>query len=291
MHFHMKKKMDLESFDVFKYIKHNFFKDHRFPYILVNSEMYRSASIRFPHRNFFYGIGLTFSGESSVKIANRDYCIKKGSLIMIGPGVVSQWLGDSGAPTETILFTENLFQNTLRTPILQALPFFLPGGNHIVSLEEADFEKMKTLFVALRQFEQEPNVITGITHAILTFSQQVHELAAARAASSYSAKDMVVHGFNSLVAKHFLKNKDVGFYADSLNISPKYLSEILLAASGKTAKALIDDVVFMEAKSLLRQTTMTVQEIAIWLGYTDTSYFTKAFKAKEGYTPQQYRKL
>jgi len=47
----------------------------------------------------------------------------------------------------------------------------------------------------------------------------------------------------------------------------------------------------MEARSLLRQTSMTVQEICHWLGYSDNSYFTKAFKKQEGMTPLQYRNL
>ena len=287
----MKKMMDLESFDVFKYIKHNFFNGRQLPYILVNSEIYKSASIRFPHRNFFYGIGLTLSGKSSVKIASRDYSIQKGSLILIGPGVVSQWLGDSGAPTETILFTPELFNTVLDTPLLSSLPFFLPGGNHVVSIGEEDFDKMNDLFRALRQFENEPEIITGIAYAILMFSKKIHDLEITHNSYSYSIKEKIVHDFNSLVAKHFLKNKDVAFYACTLNITPKYLSEILLSEVGKPAKALIDEVVFMEAKSLLRQTTMTVQEISLWLGYADTSYFTKAFKQREGHTPLGFRQL
>jgi AraC-like DNA-binding protein len=83
----------------------------------------------------------------------------------------------------------------------------------------------------------------------------------------------------------------VNYYAGQLNITPKYLSEILLKQTGKAAKKWIEEHICMEAKSLLRQTAMSVQEICYWLGYEDTSYFTKTFKKWEGMTPLAYRSL
>jgi AraC-like DNA-binding protein len=47
--------------------------------------------------------------------------------------------------------------------------------------------------------------------------------------------------------------------------------------------------VLFEAKSLLKQTPMSVKEIVYWLGYEDPSYFNRVFKSKVGLTPLQYR--
>jgi AraC family transcriptional regulator, transcriptional activator of pobA len=46
----------------------------------------------------------------------------------------------------------------------------------------------------------------------------------------------------------------------------------------------------MEAKSLLRQTTMSIQEICHCLGFEDASHFTKSFKKLAKNTPTEYRK-
>jgi len=88
-----------------------------------------------------------------------------------------------------------------------------------------------------------------------------------------------------------LEQKDVNFYARQLHITPKYLSEVLVQLTGKTTKKWIDEHLAMEAKSLLRQTSMTILEIAFWLGFEDSSYFIKAFKKWEGMTPLAFRKL
>ena len=81
----------------------------------------------------------------------------------------------------------------------------------------------------------------------------------------------------------------MAFYARSLNITPKYLSEVLQVELGKSAKAFIDEFVLMEAKSLLKQTTMSIQEICHCLGFEDASHFTKSFKKLAKITPTEYR--
>jgi AraC family transcriptional activator of pobA len=82
----------------------------------------------------------------------------------------------------------------------------------------------------------------------------------------------------------------VAYYATNLNITPKYLSEVLQVALGKPAKVFIDEFVVMEAKSLLKQTTMSIQEICHCLGFEDASHFTKSFKKLAKITPTEYRK-
>lgn len=84
----------------------------------------------------------------------------------------------------------------------------------------------------------------------------------------------------SLVANHFREEKKVRYYARQLNVTPKYLNEFLKSETGKTAKMLINDATYLEAKSLLKQTVLNIQEISLKLGYNDSSYFSKAFKKK-----------
>jgi AraC family transcriptional regulator, transcriptional activator of pobA len=74
-----------------------------------------------------------------------------------------------------------------------------------------------------------------------------------------------------------------------LNLTPKNLSEILKNETGLSAKQVIEEFLMFEAKSLLKQTQMSIKEIVYWLGYEDASYFTKHFKNKEGITPLNYR--
>jgi AraC family transcriptional regulator, transcriptional activator of pobA len=288
----MKKQMDLRTFSVYQYLKEQYAHRLDLPYFLADQDTYKNASISFPFRTFTYGIGFTYSGDGDqFRIGSREYTVQPGNLCTIGPGIVAQWNGAYTAVHDTLYFTEELFSNTLKASFLKSLPFFLPGGNHVIPVSAEQIEKMKALFQTLKQFKDDPAIVPGIVYSLLMLAVQCHKVRARMKSPLLTAKEEITTDFRTLLSKHFAEHKDVAFYAAQLNITSKYLSEVLMQETGKSAKVLIEEHVFMEAKSLLRQTNMTVQEICHWLGYADTSYFTKAFKKQEGMTPLDYRRL
>ena len=95
--------------------------------------------------------------------------------------------------------------------------------------------------------------------------------------------------FIELVEKHHNKERSVGFYADKLCISSKYLSQIIKKVSGFSAPDIINKYVILEAQHLLRHTDLSVKEIADQLNFPNQSFFYKYFKAHTGCTPNSYR--
>lgn len=283
--------MNLASFDIFKYIKYNFFQAANAQYMLLDDDTFKVADIRFPIRNFFYGIGITYGGKDTVRIANNEYVISKGSCIAIGPGTISQWLNESTALTDTVLFTRDLFKNTLNAGFIDSLPFFLPGGNHVIQLNATQLKQMRLLFNTLKAFRDDEAIVTGIVYSILMLAKKTYDVDLTHTMNTLTHKQKLVRQFQSLVVEHFITERTVDFYARKMNITPKYLSELLLAEIGKPAKTLIDETVYLEAKTLLRQTTMSIQEIANRLNFPEPSNFIKAFKNREKLTPAAYRKL
>lgn len=99
----------------------------------------------------------------------------------------------------------------------------------------------------------------------------------------------VFETFVELVEKHHNAERSVGFYADKLCITPKYLSQIVKNVSGYSAPDIINKYVILEAQHLLRHTDLSVKEIADQLNFPNTSFFYKYFKMHTGYTPNSYR--
>jgi AraC-like DNA-binding protein len=286
----MKKRMDLKNFDIFQYLREQQSHNLQSPYLLADQDTYKKAAVRFPFRTFAYGIGLTYSGKGGLfKVGSVEYDLKPGSLMTIGPGIVGQWLGDYKSIHDTVYFTDDFFKDNLRSSFLKSLPFFQPGGTHLIGLEDEFVKKVKTIFEQLKLFKDDPEVIVGLVYALLALTIKCHGIQKIKATPSIREK--LVSDFKSLLARFFLEQKDVAFYARRLHVTPKHLSEVLLAETGKSAKMLINDHIFFEAKSLLKQTSMPVKEICHWLGYSDAAYFIKAFKRREGVTPQAYRKI
>ncbi|MCW5922856.1 MAG: helix-turn-helix transcriptional regulator [Saprospiraceae bacterium] len=80
----------------------------------------------------------------------------------------------------------------------------------------------------------------------------------------------------------------VAALAEKLALSPKYLSDLLKAETGKTAQEHIHLFVVNEAKNLLKKPELNVSEVAYRLGFEYNSHFTKFFKSKTGMSPTAF---
>lgn len=96
--------------------------------------------------------------------------------------------------------------------------------------------------------------------------------------------------FISQVVNFCRRYSDVHFYADQLNVSSRYLSQVTHRVSGKTPKSIIDEYIMKEIERELATTTYTVQEIAYRFGFSSQAHLSKFFKKKKGTTPSDYRK-
>ena len=95
--------------------------------------------------------------------------------------------------------------------------------------------------------------------------------------------------FIGLVKQYHNKERSVGFYADKICLTPKYLSKIVKSVSGLSAPQWIDQYVLLEAEQLLKYSDMGIKEIADQLNFQSLSFFFKFFKKHTGCTPSQYR--
>lgn len=99
-----------------------------------------------------------------------------------------------------------------------------------------------------------------------------------------------VKQFMELVHKYYTSERSVGFYADKLCISPKYLSFIIKEVTNRTAAEWIDEYVILEAKNMLRFSGMNIQQVAYALNFNNQSSFGKYFKHLTGMSPTQFQK-
>jgi AraC family transcriptional activator of pobA len=289
----MQRKLNLKSFNLYEFLKHQNSHSPQAPFFLADRHAYKNAHVNFPFRTFAYGLGITYSGEGDVfKIGSADFTVKAGSLTTIGPGLVCQWTGNYTAEHDTIYFTEELFGNMKSNSFLQSLSFFFHGGHHVIGLTDEQLKKMTALFDLLKELKEEKEAIPGIVYSIIMLANSFHTGHNGSSQNNgNSNREKITSSFRKLVAEHFPEHKEVAYYALQLNITPKYLSEILQVEVGKSAKTFIDEYVIMEAKSLLKQTSLSIQEISHWLGYDDASHFGKSFKKLTAHTPGEYRKL
>ncbi len=84
---------------------------------------------------------------------------------------------------------------------------------------------------------------------------------------------------------------DVGYFAEKLNLSTYYLSDILNKFTGKTTQEYIHLKIAEKAKEMLWSTDKPISIIAYELGFEHPSHFSKLFKSKVGTSPKDFRNL
>ncbi|MFK7968885.1 MAG: helix-turn-helix domain-containing protein [Bacteroidia bacterium] len=95
--------------------------------------------------------------------------------------------------------------------------------------------------------------------------------------------------YQALIEERFKETLSVTEYAALLNISTKTLSTVTKSIVNKTPSQLIVERTMLEAKRLLKFTSLQVGEIAFRLGFEDDSYFIKYFKKHVGTSPRSFR--
>ena len=102
--------------------------------------------------------------------------------------------------------------------------------------------------------------------------------------------------FNALLATNLEERKvkeiglpTVALMAEKLNISSRYLTDLLKEETGKTALELIHLFLIGEAKNLLAEGELNVSEISQLLGFDNTTYFSRLFKKEVGTSPNKFK--
>ena len=99
----------------------------------------------------------------------------------------------------------------------------------------------------------------------------------------------VFNEFLQLLSQQNQKRQRVSYYADKMNISPKYLSSICKKVSGKNPMRWITENAMQDCYSLLKDTDLSVKEISNRLGFPNPSFFGQYFREQAGVTPMEYR--
>lgn len=99
----------------------------------------------------------------------------------------------------------------------------------------------------------------------------------------------IYNQYMSLIADKYKDAHDVQYYADKLNITTRYLTQITDKVVGRSPKQLIADYLMREAQTLLETTRLTIQEISNKLGFSSQSSFSKFFFTQRGCSPTEYR--
>lgn len=125
----------------------------------------------------------------------------------------------------------------------------------------------------------------------IVFNNVSHLLELQKEHKPSNRKEEIFQTFMEIAKSNYKTNRNIGFYADKMFVSPKYLSCVIHEVSGKYATDWINSFVILEAKAMLRRNGASVKDVAAKLHFANQSFFAKFFKQHTGFTPREYIKM
>ncbi|MCU7549768.1 helix-turn-helix domain-containing protein [Chitinophagaceae bacterium LB-8] len=101
----------------------------------------------------------------------------------------------------------------------------------------------------------------------------------------------ITEKYKKALAQYIYEKQNISGYAEMLGVTPNHLNKCVKSVTGKSAHDLLNEMLLLETKVLLTQTSLSVSEIAYRMGGNELSNFVRFFKSKTGMKPGEYRKM
>lgn len=254
-----------------------------------------SAPALFAEPVRFYGActGICTAGSCTISLNLKISEIRPGDLIFIVPGTIVHIPRQSddfslcmtGFSAE---FLKGIYQaiNPLYPYIFQTpvLPLAADDAETLLDLFDLLYEKaLRKEHCYCREIVQ--NLLLTLFYEISALYQKKY----AKSDRQLTRDEEIFRKLIRLIILHYKEERTVAFYARELCLTPKYLSSVVKKTTNRTVTEWINETVVLDAKTQLKSSQMTVQQIANYLNFPTPSFFGRFFKKHTGITPKAYR--
>ena len=256
---------------------------------------------RFPCRIDAFIIGVGTEGETSVSFNLHEFRLKKDSMFIFTPKNILQVNSQQYFKADVIAISPD-FMRRINIDIKNMMPLFLKFvENPALTLTPEESRSMRGMIAQIERETRGPethfsfDIVSGLIAVTIYKVGDImyHYLAEhpEEQNNSHNRAEEYFKQFTHLLGEHFREERSVGFYARQLciTITPKYLTTLIKRISGQSVSEWIDNYVILEAKTLLKYSTMSIQEIAYYLNFPNQSFFGSYFKRNTGMSPSQYK--
>lgn len=140
--------------------------------------------------------------------------------------------------------------------------------------------------------DQQSGILSPLKAALLTV-QMLLEIAELSPSVALKAEidNGLVNRVRRLIRTHYHEKLTTSSIAEALHRNPDYLGRVFREVTGLTITEAIHRYRIKKARSLLLETELDVEEIAVNCGFKDIGYFGRVFKRYEGVSPQRFKQL
>ena len=265
----------------------------------------------------------SWEGEKTVRIYYGFYCIflkdikcgdlrygcnyydyQEGTLVFVAPGQVMEVETDGKVyqpKGHALVFHPDLIHGTSLFKSINDYNFFSYNANEALHLSERErqivldsFSKIQ-LELQLGVDKHSKKLIASNIELFLNYCDRFYDR---QFITRENVNKGILEKFEEVLNSYFTTDKpntiglpSVAYCADELHLSANYFGDLIKKETGKSAQEYIQNKIIDVAKDKILVDHLTVNEIAYQLGFKYPQHFSRLFKQRVGYTPNEYRSL
>jgi len=247
-----------------------------------------------PHSHSYYQIIWFFQAGGTHTVDFKCFEIKESTVLFVNKDQVHAFDDNLEISGWLIHFNESFFMHS-DVDIFLKYNLFNSPKNPCYSIDK------KTVAIGLsylgliqeelskrNRFCSE-DVIRFLLKSFLINLERIHRKEPENRIELTNQYELQFYKFKELLEKNYTKNVSIQSYSEALHVSSKTLATITKNLVNKSPSQLIAERTVLEAKRLLKFTSLQISEIAFRLGFDDASYFVKYFKRQATISPSGYR--
>jgi len=251
----------------------------------------------------FYQISIKRGINAKMKYGQQQYDFDNGVMFFISPNQVFRIELETNLTTKKsgwmLLIHPDFFWNTPLANTIKKYDFFEYSVSEALFVSEKEETTINTIIANIQQEYQanidkfSKQIIVSQVESLLNYTERFYNR---QFITREKSNHQILERLEKILANYF--NTDdliskglptVKYIADILNVSPKYLSNLLKVLTGQSTQQHIHDKLIDKAKEKLSTTNLSVSEIAFELGFEHSQSFSKLFKTKTNISPLEFR--
>lgn len=248
----------------------------------------------------FYKISFKKTLKGKMGYGQSYYDFDEGGMIFTAPNqLLSTSSDDIQYEGLTLLIHSDFLRNYSLATRIKSFGFFSYSANEALFLSDKEKQTLFSIFDNIKEeldntiddFSQD--VIISHIEVLLNYSNRFYKR---QFITRKAVNNDLLSKIEELLILYFNEEKGlnkglptVEFLATELNLSPRYLSDMLRSLTGQNAQQIIHEKLIEKAKDYLTTTQLSVAEIAYQLGFEHPQSFNKLFKNKTRQTPVQFK--
>lgn len=245
-----------------------------------------------PHSHDFFLFVFCTKGHGTHTVDFIEYEFKPNRLFILTPGQIHNWNLSEDIQGSILFFNPAFYfakfpyKSPLELPLLRKT-----SSINFVDFDDVNGLEIQILFQNLTDIYQSKlgsrdDIFASYLNIVI---HKMHDNLPIISSKVSESKFHYIYKFETQLEQYFKTENKVGFYAQSIGVSPEHLNRLCKDYFLKSCKKIINERVALEAMRMLSQNTFTIQNIAEDLSFSDLSNFVKFFKRECGITPAKFR--